>query len=70
MNTKANNTDFGDAADYLGQINCVYAVYADGCLMLRTRVFSEALTEFRKWALQLNAALPNMGTVVEIKVLL
>lgn len=69
---KQNNldTDFGSTLDFFGAINCVYVVYADNCEMYRSRVFSEALREFRKWALQLNAALPSMGTVVEIKVLL
>ncbi|QDP66572.1 MAG: hypothetical protein Tp1111DCM1126091_78 [Prokaryotic dsDNA virus sp.] len=69
---KQNNldTDFGSTLDFFGAINCVYVVYADNVEMYRSRVFSEALREFRKWTLQLNAALPSMGTVVEIKVLL
>lgn len=70
MKTKADNTSFGDAADFLGHINCVYVVYADNVEMYRSRVFSEALREFRKWALQLNAALPNMGDRVNLEILL
>lgn len=65
-----NNTPFGDTLAALGQINCTYAVYADGCEMYRSQVFSEALREFRRWAQALESALPNMGDCVEIKLLL
>lgn len=70
MTTKANNTDFGDLCDYLGQINCIYVVYADNCEMYRSKVFSEALREFRKWVVQLNASMPNMGDKITLDVLL
>ncbi len=65
-----NNTSFGDTLTTLGQINCTYVVYADGVEMYRSEVFSEALREFRKWVVQLNAALPNMGDTVKLEVLL
>lgn len=69
---KQNNldTDFGSTLDFFGAINCIYVVSADGCEMYRSRVFSEALREFRKWTLQLNAALPNMGDRCAIEILL
>jgi len=69
---KQNNldTDFGSTLDFFGAINCMYVVYADNVEMYRSRVFSEALREFRKWALQLNAALPNMGDRVNLEILL
>lgn len=69
---KQNNldTDFGSTLDFLGCINCVFVVYADNVEMYRSRVFSEALREFRKWALQLNAALPSMGDRVSLEILL
>ena len=66
----SNNTTFGETLAAFGQINCVYAVYADGCLMYQSEVFTEALKEFRKWVMQLNAALPSMGDKVRLEVLL
>ena len=70
IDPSSNTNDFGGTVDFLGHINCVYVVLADGCEMYRSKVFSEALREFRKWAMQLNAALPNLGDTVEIKLLL
>lgn len=65
-----NNTPFGDTLAALGQINCMYVVYADGNEMYRSEVFTEALREFRRWVMQLNAALPNLGDKVRLEVLL